>query len=94
MTPKEAYYLAVDDLVKFSEMKDYYESIIATDCWYSFIYATNILNNYFTGKTSIINNRFERGEYIISKNRPWFRSYIKGVNNSNMVKNSFYYKFI
>ena len=55
MTPQEAYYLAADNPSKFKRKKDYYESIIATNAYYSYMYARYVLNR-----------RFELGEYRMS----------------------------
>ena len=82
MTAQDAYITSLNNPSEFEKNKEYYESFICKDM-------------YFTHKYSIyvLRDRFELGEYTICKYGMWFRSYIFHVIN-NKYKNSFYYKFI
>ena len=82
MTPKEAYWLSVDDPFRFKKRKDYYESRIALCKFHSLIYSKKLLFN-----------RFEKGEYSIIQDTVYFKKfYITRLTTSN--KTHIYYKFI
>ena len=105
MTPQKAYELSVNYPFKFSEKKDYYESILATSPEYASVYssfiiydrfekgekaiATDFYHSYWYAN-KILKGRFELGEYSISRSRYYFEKYMNDISNKTHI----YYKFI
>ena len=102
MTPKEAYILSLYP-DEFKGNKDYYESIIAKDFGYSYLYARNVLKGRFElGEKviatsqyypclyahNILKGRFELCEYTIDRLR--IIKYIKQIKDKTPI----HYKFI
>jgi hypothetical protein len=108
MTPEEAYRLARNHPSEFEKNKDEYENIIATDGYYPYYYARDVLKGRFEkGEDAIatnewysyyyaediLNGRFEKGEYAISEDSYYFIDYHDLIKSKpNTI--SFYYKFI
>ena len=84
MTPEKSYRLALGDPKKFNRKKTQAEKIIATDAYYSYVYAVNVLYD-----------RFELGENIIinNRNRHIICCYCYLIKNTYKIV-PFHYKFI
>ena len=89
MRPDEAYKLSQTNPLEFKIKKDYYESILASDIYYSYFYARVVLKDRFElGEKTILmdcwysylyamvvlKDRFESGEYSISRTKLFFKN--------------------